>query len=81
VAANALRIEAGFLLFSNELQPPRLLAELGFERFIRRGEQRPPEKMVGIAFATAQPHLDLEYSADLEHFVVPTSRCYSPDAM
>ncbi len=78
VAANTLRIEAGFLLFSNELQAPRLLAELGFERFIRRGEQRPPEKMVGITFATAQPHLDLEYSADLEHFVVPTSRCYSP---
>jgi glycine cleavage system aminomethyltransferase T len=78
IAANCLRIEAGFLLFANELQPPRLLAELGFERFIRGGEQKPTEKMVGIAFGTIQPHLDPEYSADLEHFVVPTSRCYSP---
>jgi aminomethyltransferase len=79
VAANSLRIEAGFLLFANELQPPRLLAELGFERFLRGEEQKPAEKMVGIAFATVQPHLDPEYSAHLEHFVAPTSRCFSPE--
>ena len=78
MAANSLRIEAGFLLFANELQPPRLLSELGFERFTQDRVQRPLEKMVGLSFATIQPHLDLEHSADLEHFVVPTSRAYSP---
>ena len=77
VAANSLRIEAGFLLFANELQQPRLLSELGYERF--SNELKPPaEKLVGLSFLTMQPHLDSDLISDLRHSVLPTSRCYSP---
>lgn len=78
IAANCLRIEAGFLLFANELQHPRLLSELGFDRFIQGSEQKPTVKMVGLLFRDIQKNLDPEYSADLEHFVSVTSRSYSP---
>jgi glycine cleavage system aminomethyltransferase T len=77
VAANSLRIEAGFLLFANELQQPRFLSELGYERF--SNELIPPaEKLVGLSFLTMQPHLDSDLISDLKHSVLPTSRCYSP---
>jgi glycine cleavage system aminomethyltransferase T len=77
VAANSLRIEAGFLLFANELQQPRFLSELGYERF--SNELTPPaEKLVGLSFLTMQPHLDSDLISDLKHSVLPTSRCYSP---
>ena len=77
MAANALRIEAGFLLFANELQEGRTLAELNYERFLQK-QEAPPEKLVGLTFMDIQAHLDPEYSADLDHFVTVTSRCYSP---
>jgi glycine cleavage system aminomethyltransferase T len=77
VAANSLRIEAGFLLFANELQQPRLLSELGYERFSKE-VKFPIERLVGLSFLSMQPHLDSELTADLKNSVLPTSRCYSP---
>lgn len=77
VAANSLRIEAGFLLFSNELQQPRLLSELGYMRFSKEVKLS-SERLVGLSFLNIQPHLDSELITDLKHAVLPTSRCYSP---
>ena len=78
VAVNSLRIEAGFLLFANELQQPRLLSELGYERFSKGDKPLPLERLVGLSFLNVQPHLDSELTADLKNSVLPTSRCYSP---
>ena len=73
-----MRIEAGFLLFANELQQPRLLSELGYERFSKEDKPLPLERLVGLSFSNMQPHLDAELTADLKNAVLPTSRCYSP---
>lgn len=77
VAANSLRIEAGFLLFANEMQQPRLLSELGYQRFAKEATPS-SEILVGLSFLNMQPHLDAELTTDLEHSILPTSRCYSP---
>jgi glycine cleavage system aminomethyltransferase T len=59
------------------LQQPRLLSELGYERFSK--EVKPSlERLVGLSFLNMQTHFDSELTTDLKDSVLLTSRCYSP---
>lgn len=91
-AANTLRIEAGYILFSNELTLPVTPAELGLARLVetRRIARTPERQLVGLVFDSSfrrQAGIQANGTTASAVAWVPTSRrhdvmvtsvCHSP---
>jgi glycine cleavage system aminomethyltransferase T len=86
VAADALRIEAGFLLFTNEFRVPVSPADVGLERFGRRiASRKPALALVSFRAETNDLSSPWQPAGDLRRPTVPheisvTSACMSGEA-
>lgn len=82
LAANILRIEAGFILFSNELTKPRTLAALGklFGAASESGAAGLQTKLVGLHFPQSAKAINSEvnFDRDLGQKIELTSHAFSP---
>ena len=82
LAADQLRIEAGFILFVNELQQARRFSELGYERFIGRDDIDPKHDfvLVGLLFQDQSSTYGSGPNQVLrkDDLVQVTSRAHSP---
>jgi len=83
IAADMLRIEAGFVLFTNDFLLPVSPEEAGLEKFHRRPEAAPPELALVSFCATSGPlRLPWKPSSALQRpgsvgEIAVTSACYS----